>query len=431
MILIVLMSFSNLVARNPISPPGVYLADPSARVFDDGRVYVYASVDKELDSWCSHTQHVLSTSDMIEWTLHRDIFRSQDPNDKVPYSDKVLFAPDAVSRNGKYYLYYCMPDPKFPEGVAVSDNPVKGFSEGEPMQLHGYNQIDPAVFIDDDGTAYYLWGQFTLKMGHLNADMKSVEESSVVNNVLTEADHQFHEGIYMTKRNGIYYLVYSHLDKAHRPTQIGYSTATNPTGPYTYGGVIIDNAYCDPGTWNNHGSLIEFKDQWYIFYHRSTHGASRMRKACVEPIYFADDGSIPEVEMTSQGAGPSMDASTRIDAASACILHGNVRIEGDGSDNEILTKIHSRDRSLFRYLQFSGKEEKIRVRAKAECEATISVVLDSPWNRPIATLELDGTEDGDWKTYTSEIKATQGKHALWLLFKVNNPEQLSVDWFQF
>lgn len=75
--------------------------------------------------------------------------------------------------------------------------------------------------------------------------------------------------------------------------------------------------HCDPGNWNNHGSIVEFGGQWYIFYHRSTHGSKMKRKVCVEPITFNPDGSIDDVEMSSQGAGQPLDASALIEAERA------------------------------------------------------------------------------------------------------------------
>lgn len=108
------------------------------------------------------------------------------------------------------------------------------------------------------------------------------------------------------------YLVYADLSRADMPTCIGYATSKAPFGPYTYGGVIVDNDHCNPNNWNNHGSIAKFNGQWYVFYHRSTHGCNKMRKACVEPITFNPDGSIPEVEMTSQGAGGPLEATSEI-----------------------------------------------------------------------------------------------------------------------
>lgn len=425
-----LLLVSVVQAQNPISPPGIYIADPSARVWKDGRLYVYGSVDESVDYWCSHTHHALSTDDMLNWTLHRDYYQSRGDEDRVPYTDNVLYAPDAIYKDGKYYLYYCISHPTKPEGVAVSDHPIKGYSNGQAINLHGYEQIDPAVFVDDDGTAYYLWGQFTLKMAKLNDDMLSIDPATIQDSVLTEGRDYFHEGSYLTKRNGIYYLVYAHLDKAHRPTQIGYATSTNPMGPYEYGGVIIDNDHSDPGVWNNHGSMIEFKGQWYIFYHRSTHGTVRMRKACVEPIFFNEDGSINEVEMTTQGAGPPLNPQNIIDAERACTLHGNVRIVAEGSNNEILTGIKPQDRAVYKYLQFTGTEKRLKIRAKAKGSGgKVHITLDSPWNPPISTVEVSA--GSNWKVTGANIQLTSGKHAVWLIFDVQEGNGLSVDWYQF
>ena len=33
-------------SQNPILPAGVYMADPAAHAWDDGRLYIYASVDE-------------------------------------------------------------------------------------------------------------------------------------------------------------------------------------------------------------------------------------------------------------------------------------------------------------------------------------------------------------------------------------------------
>ncbi len=425
------LAIINIFSQNPISPPGIYLADPEAHVWKDGRVYVYGSVDESVDYWCSHTHHVLSSNDMMNWTLHKDYFKSKGEGDKVAYSDKVLYAPGAAYKDGKYYLYYCLSDPKQPEGVAMSNNPVEGFSQGKKMNLYGHDQIDPAAFVDDDGTSYYIWGQFTLKMAKLNDDMISIDPTTIKDNIITEADHQFHEGAYMVKRNGIYYLIYAHLDKAHRPTQIGYATSKNPMGPYKYGGAIVDNDHSDPEVWNNHGSVVEFNNQWYVFYHRSTHGTVKMRKACVEPIFFNEDGSIDEVEMTTQGAGPPLNPKSILDAERACALHGNLRTEALGTNNEILTKIKPQDRAVYKYLQFTGKEKEVKVRVKLKGNAKIHLTQGGPWNKRISTINLESSTEGQWTTFSAKVDVQEGKHALWLIFDTKDDSELSVDWVQF
>ena len=285
-LIVLVTSFTSALAQNPILPVGTYIADPTARVWDNGKLYVYGSRDESKDYYCSFDYYVLSTNDLISWDISKNAFASKGEGDRVAYNDAHLYAPDCIYKNGNYYLYYCQPDEQSPEGVAVSDTPVGPFNSGIAIDLKGHNQIDPAVFIDDDGSTYYLWGQFNLKMAKLKDDMTTIEENTLHTNVISEKEHFFHEGAFLTKRNGIYYLVYADISRAGRPTCLGYATSTSPFGPYRYRGVIIDNDNCDPEVWNNHGSIVEFNKQWYVFYHRSTHSSTQMRRTCIEPITF-------------------------------------------------------------------------------------------------------------------------------------------------
>lgn len=255
---------------------------------------------------------------MLNWKLDKSTFAVDGKNDEVLYNtNKVLYAPDCYFKDGKYYLYYCQPD-KDAEGVAVGNSPIGPFKRGEKMNMFGFNEIDPSVFMDDDGKAYYTWGQINVKIARLKPNMKEIDSSTIVKDIITEKSHFFHEGSYLTKRNGIYYIIYAHMGRQDKPTCLGYATSKSPFGPYKYGGVIIDNQGCDANNWNNHGSIAEFKGKWYVFYHRTTNGSISMRKACAEPITFNADGSINEVEMTSQGAGKPLSAFDTIQARTAC-----------------------------------------------------------------------------------------------------------------
>lgn len=163
-----LLCASVSVAQNPIAPPGYYMADPSAHVWPDGKLYVYGSKDESPNYYCSWSHDVLVTEDMQHWTIKKNVFASKGPGDQVPYSDDLLFAPDCQYKNGRYYLYYCLNNATMTEGVAVSDSPTGPFVHAQNIDLHGHNQIDPCVFMDDDGKAYYIWGQFSAKVARLS-----------------------------------------------------------------------------------------------------------------------------------------------------------------------------------------------------------------------------------------------------------------------
>ena len=433
--LFLLIIFSvTTIAQNPICPVGLNIADPSAKVWDDGRLYIYGSRDESTEHWCSYDHYLISTDDMVHWKVDKDAFFSKGEKDGVPYNDEILYAPDCQYFDGKYYLYYSQPFPGAPEGVAVSDSPVGLFENGQPIDLGGYNQIDPSVFVDDDGQAYYIWGQFTLKMAKLNPDRKTLDLESLHDSILTESEHFFHEGGYLTKRNGIYYLVFADISRAGMPTCIGYATSESVYGPYKYRGVIVDNDHCDSGVWNNHGSIIEFKNQWYVFYHRSSHGSDKMRRSCVEPIFFNEDGSIPEVEMTSQGAGKPLPAFDPIEAERACLIYGNAHLRLWNENNEALTVMKSSDRAAFKYIDFGkGEAKKVEfVVSPGEKPGRIVVNIGKSWHQNIAVIDVPAkTGNEEWITISADVKDVSGVQELWFTFSGTGNDLFSIDKFTF
>ena len=417
---------ANLFSQNPIVPPGIYIADPSAHVWKDGKIYVYGSRDESPEYYCSWSYRVLSSSDLKTWNISDESFASKGPNDQVSYSDSYLYAPDAQYYNGKYYLYYCLAARQKTEGVAVSDSPIGPFINGAAIDVNRFNQIDPCVFIDDDGQGYYVWGQFNAKMARMKPGMMEIDTGTIKENVVTEEEHYFHEGSYLIKRDGLYYLVYADVSRGGAPTCIGYSVSKAPMGPYTYGGVIIDNKFCDPEVWNNHGSLVEFKDKWYVFYHRATNGCVTMRKACLEPITFRIDGTIPEVQMTSQGASGPLDAFNEIDAARACLLAGDVRIKTVTADNEVLGDIQYGDKVAFKYLDFKGGADSILVRvAPGEKPCRITISAGSTWTGSIGSVDVPAKQSDQWINVKASVKLTKGVHALWFSFSDPSPMRSS------
>lgn len=395
-----------LDCRNPVLPPEVCIPDGEAHVFD-GRLYVYGSCDQHADCYCSHEYYVVSTDDMHNWTVHdkaldgrnipwireagRDypcvdmdittatpILKMQlkqwgllsddgtseaenvNPAQQIPEAWDLLYAPDCACRDGKYYLYFCTGN--YREGVAVSDRPEGPFEEAVQLPCGG---IDPAIFIDDDGRAYYYWGQFRASAVELNGDMRSFDESKVVSRIVTEEEHGFHEGSSMRKHNGIYYYVYPCVFREGKPTCLAYATSDSPLGPFTYRGIIVDNAKCDPQSWNNYGSIQCFRGQWYIFYHRSSKNSQLGRRLCVEPITINPDGTINEVKMTSIGAGKPFALNETIELWRACEVEGGAYIDGY---DLVMPK---GSRAVLRYIQTDSAVTQVDT-----CGASLQVYLD-------------------------------------------------------
>ncbi len=348
--------------HNPILPPDVFVPDAEAHVWADGRLYLYGSFDIEgREGYCSDCYHVYSSENLIDWMDHGVSFTVSDiswlhEGEEVP----ALYAPDCAYRNGIYYLYYCIPDGRC--GVAQSDSPVGPFTDiGQIKDVQG---IDPAVLIDDDGQAYLYWGQFDrVRVAKLRENMVEIDPKTAVQ-PLSVAEHEFHEGASVKKINGKYYFLFTdthrHADRNNgvgMATSLGYAVSDHPMTGFVYRGVIIDNFGCDPCTWNNHGSMACFQGQWYIFYHRSTHGSVFSRHVCMEPIEITPDGMICEVAMTSSGAGQGIPATNFIPASLACSLTGNARIAKDPTSNHhlALCEIRPGDTATYRYLQFHSE----------------------------------------------------------------------------
>lgn len=408
---------------NPLLPLEHFVPDVEARQWADGRLYLYGSYDiSGADTYCSWEYHAFSSADMMNWTHHGESFRSGAIGGCVPWSQAILFAPDCIYKDGKYYLYFCQSDNS--EGVAVSDRPEGPFEQ--PVSVEGANgdAIDPAVLVDDDGQVYYYWGQFHLRAARLRADLRSIDPTTLTTDLIDEARHGFHEGASIRKHNGLYYLVYTDISRG-RATCLAYATSTSPLGPFEKRGILIDNTGCDPESWNNHGSLAEFNGQWYIFYHRSTQATRFNRRVCVEPVYFNPDGSIDEVEMTTQGVGKPLSALQPLDAWRACLLSGQVRNQQlgpfapGGTVTEHLSWIHSGDWAAYKFIDFGAGVTRFIARAGSLFEGgEIELRLDSPDGPMIGLCSVPRTGGWQlWREVSCTVRGAQGVRALYLVFR--------------
>jgi hypothetical protein len=158
-----------------------------------------------------------------------------------------------------------------------------------------------------------------------------------------------------------------------------------------------------------------------------------MRKACLEPVTFNADGSINEVEMTTQGAAGPLDARKQMDAERACLMHGNVRIEAVASDNEALTGIREGDKAAYKYIDFGRGVKKVTFNiAPGTDPGSITLAIDNPWAWGGPTVQVPGGGDSNtWTTVSLAVPNITGVHALWLRFSTKGNEAFKVDWFRF
>lgn len=292
------------MSQNPIVQT-MYTADPAPMVYND-RVYLYTSHDEDNATWFTMDDWKLySTQDMVNWTDHGVIMSYKD----FEWASGDAWAPQCIERDGKFYLYVPMTartNGRPAIGVAVGDSPYGPFYDpiGEPLVQTDWGDIDPTVFIDEDGQAYLYWGNPKLYYVKLNEDMISCK-GDIVAVPMIEASFGkrendegrptlYEEGPWLYKRNNLYYLFWP---GGPLPEFIGYSTSNSPEGPWKYGGVVMSR---DGGVFTNHPGVIDFKGKTYFFYHNGAlpGGGGFNRSVCVEELVFNKDGSISQLSMT-------------------------------------------------------------------------------------------------------------------------------------
>ena len=294
--------------QNPLFTDA-FTADPAITVIRN-TVYAYVGQDKaSVGGWFNMPNWLCySTNDMKNWTAHGPVLSARD---FVNANSGSAWAAQVVEKDGKYY-YYVTLDRR--EGhfitVAVSDSPIGPFKEAHPgkplitdamtIDSHRPNaDIDPTIYIDDDGTPWMAWGNGDCYMVKLNRNMVEIDGP-----IIKVPFRNYSEGPWLFKRGDLDYMVYAADAPSEQAEQICYSTAKKITGPWTYGGFITGPA---KHGFTIHPSVNEFKGQWYFFYHdgsytlNGTPGGDCRRQVCAEYLYFNPDGSIKPITLTTEG----------------------------------------------------------------------------------------------------------------------------------
>ena len=158
-----------------------------------------------------------------------------------------------------------------------------------------FSMIDPCVFVDDDGQAYFYYGGGGRMIGaKLKDNMHEIDGEIQAMTGMKD----YHEGPWVFKNGGKYYLMYAdnHVEPGNRgANQLRYCWSDSPLGPWEYKGIILKPTDCD----TSHGSIVKYKGQWYLFYHNcSISHQGVLRSLCVDKLYFNEDGTIREVQQT-------------------------------------------------------------------------------------------------------------------------------------
>lgn len=453
---------------NPYLPSWEYIPDGEPYVFGD-RVYVYGSHDRFNGyAYCLNDYVCWSApiDDLTDWRYEGVIYKKTDDPDNAD-GDMCLFAPDVtVGPDDRYYLYYVL-NRRANVAVAVCDTPAGkydflGYVHYEDGTLLGNGkgdepQFDPGLLTEGETT--YLYTGFcmpndTSRSGAmvtvLEADMLTIKEAPVIimpskpySKGSGYEGHEFFEASSMRKVGDTYYFIYSSIN-GH---ELCYATSDNPTKGFVYRGVIVSNndSYIDtykPAErtmfygGNNHGSIEKINGKWYIFYHRHTNGTNYSRQGCIEPIQFLEDGTIPQVEMTSCGCnGKPLEGKGEYPAYIACNLYCNtvsaytagpgdwmdcrfpkITQEGRDGDEEPGYIANMRDGATAGFKYFLCENvRKIKVKVRGS-EGTIQI--RTSWDGACIG-EITVAHTNEWKEYEENIQVPDGVQALYFTYSGN------------
>ena len=395
-----------VVSGNPIIRH-IRSADPSAQVWNDGKVWVYASHDQDdaVDYSSMDGYHAFSSYDMVNWTDHGEILHSRDVDWGISQGG-WMFAPDAAYKDGIYYLYF----PTMAEGwrwrvgVATSDKPEGPFTDVGHF-IEGTDHIDPTCFVDEDGQAYLIWGgDFqTPKIARLKENMTELAEAP---RFIEYGAENFGEGGFMHKRNGIYY--FSYTCQSCSPYGAYYAMGDNPYGPFEYQGALKKPP---PGAQDHH-SMVEFHGQWYYFYHTGNYNSGSLfrRNVCVDSLNYNEDGTMQMVEQTTTGVGQDP-----VGIAKGIVVPGRVEAEDyflqSGTDTlqrgdsvGVVTDINHSDYLDFVLEVLSSETYSTTIKVSNPLVgSTIFLLIDEV---AVDTLHVNAVVD----TLKTELFFYQGKH---------------------
>jgi len=423
-------------AENPVVQTN-FTADPAPMVYN-GTVYLYTSHDEDDASQFKMLNWKLYTStDMVNWTDHGTVASLATFPWAVQTND--AWAPQVIERNGKFYLYAPISVPGWPKNViavAVADSPLGPFKDalGHPLIAKAVGNIDPTVFIDDDGQAYLYWGNPNLWYVKLNKDMISYSGEIVK---IDSRPENYQEGPWFYKRNGKYYMAYaSHCC----PEGIGYAMSNSPTGPWEYKGLIMAP---DPRSSGNHPGIIDYKGSSYVFGFNyklnfaltSTH--RERRSVCAAKFSYNPDGTITTLPWWNEQGAPqigTLNPFQRTEAATIAWESG-VRTAQDDKGGVYVTQIANGSYVKVGGVDFGRNQASSFAASVASGSSggAIELHLNSVDGPQIASLPVPNTGGwNQWQTKTTAVSGASGIHDLYFVFKGEAAGELfNFDYWKF
>lgn len=427
-----LLNCLNVNAQRPIIQTK-YTADPAPIVYND-TVFLYTTHDEDdaegfkMQDWLLYT-----STDMVNWTDH-GVVASLKSFDWVK-RDNGAWAEQVVERNGKFYMY--CPIHGNGIGVLVSDSPYGPFKDplGKPLvwQKEHWDDIDPTVFIDEDGQAYMYWGNPNCYYVKLNEDMISYSGDIVR---LKETPEHYQEGPWFYKRNGHYYLAFA---STCCPEGIGYAMSDSPTGPWKTKGYIMRPTERTRG---NHPGIMDYKGKSYVFglnydlLKLETNTHYERRSVSVAEMHYNEDGTIQEVPYwadTKLEQIGTFNPFHKVEAETMAWGYG-LKTAPNADKSLSVVDVNNGEYICVRGVNF-GKNKALRFEVSAlPLEGgNLKIRLDATDGKIVGNVNIpQGNETSKYELYSCEVNAVSGVHDLYLSFEgENNKDLFELDYWKF
>lgn len=427
-----LLNSLNVNAQRPIIQTK-YTADPAPMVYND-TVFLYTTHDEDdaegfkMQDWLLYT-----STDMVNWTDH-GVVASLKSFDWVK-RDNGAWAEQVVERNSKFYMY--CPIHGNGIGVLVSNSPYGPFKDplGKPLvwQKEHWDDIDPTVFIDEDGQAYMYWGNPNCYYVKLNEDMISYSGDIVK---LKETPEHYQEGPWFYKRNGHYYLAFA---STCCPEGIGYAMSDSPTGPWKTKGYIMRPTERTRG---NHPGIMDYKGKSYVFglnydlLKLETNTHYERRSVSVAEMHYNEDGTIQEVPYwadTKLEQIGTFNPFRKVEAETMAWGYG-LKTVPNADKSLSVVDVNNGEYICVRGVDFGkNKARRFEVSALPLEGGNLKIRLDAPDGKIVGNVNIpQGNEISKYELYSCEVNAVSGIHDLYLSFEgENNKDLFELDYWKF
>ena len=463
-------------------------ADPYAIVYD-GRVYVYmTSDDYEYDAKGNlkdnsfnyiKTLRIISSDDMVNWTDHGEIkVAGNDGAAKwASHSWAPAIAYKQIDGKDKFFLYFANDASGI--GVLEADTPLGPWKDpiGKPLltgKTPGCEGVvwcfDPAVLVDDDGSAYIYFGggvpsgqqnnPKTARVAKLGEDMISIDgEAKEI-----DAPCMFEDSGIFKYGDKYYYSYCSNFISPHKDKKDGYPgygticymVSDNPMGPFTYAGEVFEN----PQKWfgvggNNHHATFVYEGKSYFIYHAQTLSKAQeeaqglapgtltkgYRSTHIDPIELNSDGTIRPIAGTYEGISQlkTINPYERIDAETVA-WNAGIKIADCAEEGKLfkdfnrqITDLQDGDWTSVAQAAFGNRgAAEFTVKAASKSGGQIEIHMDSPEGALVGTVNVEATGSEDtFKEFSCKLDRITDTHNVFLVFKGKAENLMNIDYYSF